>query len=383
MLFRSGQTGDAGIIFKGKNIFEVVDCKKSPTGQFLHIGFMRNGSLSVKDLVTASVLEERRSDAMRNHSAAHLLQFALREVLGNHVHQAGQLVDNDVCRFDFNHFSPMTPEEIKKVENFVNDMILASMPVSIEEMSQKEATAKGAMALFSEKYGDVVRVVSMGDKSMELCGGTHVKNTSQIGLFRILKESSVAAGVRRIEAVTGRNLLKFVDYTEGELNKAVDTLKAGSISDLNQKVAQVLAEVKAKDKEIDALSQKMASSKIASLMETAKDIFGVKMVRASFNDMKLEALRAMGDKIKDFDEPAIAVLTTVNDVKASILVVATKKAVKMGVHSGNLVKKVTSLVGGSGGGRPDSAMGGITDVFKIDELMAGADEMLEAMLKKD
>ena len=206
---------------------------------------------------------------------------------------------------------------------------------------------------------------------------------SQIGLFRILKESSVAAGVRRIEAVTGRNLLNFVDYTEGELTKAVDTLKAGSISDLNQKVAQVLAEIKAKDKEIDALSQKMASSKIASLMETAKDICGVKMVRASFNDMKIDALRAMGDKIKDFDEPAIAVLTTVNDVKASILVVATKKAVKMGVHSGNLVKNITALVGGSGGGRPDSAMGGITEVFKIDELMAGADEMLGEMLKKN
>ncbi|MEG1971729.1 MAG: DHHA1 domain-containing protein, partial [Oscillospiraceae bacterium] len=250
-----------------------------------------------------------------------------------------------------------------------------------EEMSQKEAREKGAMALFSEKYGDVVRVVSMGNKSVELCGGTHVKNTADIGLFRIIKESSVAAGVRRIEAVTGRNFLNFVEYTEAELNKTAATLKAGSVGDLNQKAEQMLLEMKEKDKEIEDLGQKMASNRMAALMKNAKDIKGVKMVRASFNDVKTEALRTMGDKIKDFDIPAVAVLSTVNDVKASILVVATKTAVQMGVNSGKLVKQLTALVGGSGGGRPDSAMGGTIEVFKIDEIMAGADEMLSDMIK--
>ena len=376
-----GQTGDCGIIFSGKNIFEVIDCKKSPTGQFLHIGFMKNGTLSVGEKVSTSVLTERRSDTMRNHSAAHLLQFALREVLGTHVHQAGQLVDNGICRFDFNHFSPMTADEVKEVENLVNNLILSALPVSIEEMSQNEAREKGAMALFSEKYGDVVRVVSMGGKSVELCGGTHVANTSQIGLFKIIKESSVAAGVRRIEAVTGRNLLIHIEETDKEVNKALSTLKAGSICDLDQKVNLLLSEIKEKDKEIEALNQKLASGQVKNLLSTAKDICGVKMLRASFNDMKIEALRTIGDRIKDMNQPVIAVLSTVNDVKATILVVSTKEAVKMGVHSGNLVKKLTAKVGGSGGGRPDSAMGGFTEIFKLDELMAGADEMLQEMLE--
>ncbi len=375
-----GQTGDSGIIFKDKNIFKVIDTQKSPTGQFLHIGIMESGSLKKGDRVSASVLKQRRQDTMKNHSAAHLLQAALREVLGNHVHQAGQLVDSGICRFDFNHFSPMTAEEIKKVENLVNEMILSAIPVTVESMGIKEAREKGAMALFSEKYGDVVRVVSMGDRSVELCGGTHVSNTSEIGLFKIIKESSVAAGVRRIEAVTGRNLLIHIDETEREISNALSSLKAGSLSDLTPKIEALVSEIKEKDKEIEKLNSKLASGQIDSILSTAKTIGEVKMLRASFNDMKTDALRTMGDKIKEFDEPVVAVLSSATDVKTTLLVVASKKAVALGVHAGQMVKKLTAMVGGSGGGRPDSAMGGYTDVFKTDEVMAGADELLTAML---
>ena len=377
-----GQTGDCGIIYLGKNLFNVVDTQKSPTGQFLHIGFMENGSLHKGDRVVTTVLTERRQDTMKNHSAAHLLQYALREVLGTHVHQAGQLVDKDICRFDFNHFSPMTTEEIKKVENLVNELILSALPVTVESMGIEEARQKGAMALFSEKYGDVVRVVSMGGKSIELCGGTHVSNTSEIGLFKIVKESSVAAGVRRIEAVTGRNLLKYIENTDMEVNKALSTVKAGALADLTPKIEALVNENKAKDKEIEMLNGKLASGKLESILATGKDVAGVKMLRASFNDMKVDALRTMGDKIKDLDEPVVAVLSSSTEEKGQLLIVASKKAVKLGVHSGKMVKSLTALAGGSGGGRPDSAMGGYTEVFKIDEIMAGADELLESMLNK-
>lgn len=377
-----GQVGDMGIISDGKSVFNVYDCKKSPTGQFLHIGEMIEGSLLSNSEVTATVEKPRHNSIMRNHTAAHLLQFALRDVLGTHVHQAGQLVDSEFCRFDFTHFAAVTPEELTQIELRVNDMIFSCLPVSVTEMSQEEAKKKGAMALFSEKYGDTVRVVDVGGQSIELCGGTHVDNTSKLGLFKILKESSVAAGVRRIEAVTGSGILSYINEMHEQIASAAELLKVGSGSDLAIKIGALQAELKAKDREIDSMSQRLASSQIKSLFANAKEVDGVRIITASFNDTTPDALRALGDKVKEFSEPVLAVLTSINDTKASILSVASKTANEKGVHAGKLIKELTAMVGGSGGGRPDSAMGGTSEVSKIDEAVSKVGEMLKKMLTK-
>jgi len=376
-----GQVGDLGIISVGSNVFKVNDCKKSPTGQFLHIGEMVEGSINAGEAVTASVLLPNRRDIMRNHTAAHLLQYALREVLGNHVHQAGQLVDADFCRFDFTHFSAVTAEELARIEALVNEMIFSCLPVTVAEMTQDEAKAKGAMALFSEKYADIVRVVNIGDRSVELCGGTHVDNTAKLGLFKILKESSVAAGVRRIEAVTGAGVLAHIAEMQRQLDMSAQALKLGNCSEVPAKIAALQAELKAKDREIDQMSQKLAASQISGLFADAKDANGVKVVTAAFNDSTPDALRTMGDRIKDSAEPVVAVLTSINGPKASILAVASKAAVAKGVHSGNLIKQLTALLGGRGGGKPDSAMGGTDKIFEVDEAVAKAPELVAAMVK--
>ena len=375
-----GQVGDSGILFDANSTFQVLDTKKSVNSHFMHIGEMKAGMIRVGDELTAEIDSLRRDSIMRNHSACHLLQAALREVLGTHVHQSGSYVDENLCRFDFSHFSAMTSDEIARVENIVNDMILAALPVTVETMSQDEAKAKGAMALFGEKYGDAVRVVDMGGRSIELCGGTHVDNTSRVGLFKIVKESSIAAGVRRIEAVTGRGVLGLIDADRHLMDMACEALKVGSHAELPGKAAAVAAELKAKDKEIEEINGKLASMQTQALANTAVEVGSVKLVYASLNGIKPDILRKITDRFRDTDPSIVAVFSTTLDGKASIAASCGKSAVEDGVHAGQLVKEICSLVGGSGGGRPDSAMGGASDIFKIDEAFVQIPSLVEKML---
>lgn len=374
-----GQVGDHGVITVGDNVFEVTDCKKSPTGFFMHIGKMKNGVLSRGDKVTAAVDIERRRAIMRNHSACHLLQSALQAVLGSHVHQSGSYVDDKTARFDFSHFSAMTTSEIKEVERKVNEMILGSHDVTCEEMPIAEAKKLGATALFGEKYGDRVRVVTMEDCSLEFCGGTHVDNTAKLGLFRIAKESSVAAGIRRIEATTGWGVLRMMEEQENLLYSATAALKAGSPIELPEKAAAISAELKSKERELAALEEKLASSRIEELFTNPREINGTYFVCAAFNDLKPEALRMICDKVKANRPNVVLVLSTVMEGKGSIAVACGVNAVAAGVNAGKIVKAITSMTGGNGGGRPDSAMGGVVDIFKIDEATAQIPDVIRAM----
>ena len=376
-----GQVGDIGVIKSGNMEFKVLDCKKSPTGLIMHIGEMVNGIFTENDNVTAEVSSKTRNATMRNHSACHLLQRALQEVLGSHVHQAGSYVDPFGCRFDFSHFDAMTPEQIDKVEYLVNDMILSSMPVTTTEMPIDEAKKLGAMALFGEKYGKIVRVVNAGDRSIEFCGGTHVDNTAKIGLFKIIKESSVAAGVRRIEAVTGRGILKLIDQNNSIMLKAAENVKAGNINELPSKTEAMAEDLKNKEKEIDRLTQVIADIRTSTLLDNAVDVNGIKCVTASFTGVKVDALRKMSDKIKDYAPNMVGVLVSINEEKGTMIAACGKNAIEKGVHAGKLIKKLTSMVGGNGGGKPDSAMGGASDIYKIDEALAKVTEIVEEMTK--
>ncbi len=377
-----GQVGDTGSIVDGTAVFQVTDCKKSPSGQFMHIGKMESGCLAVGDTVDASIDEKRRRAIMRNHSCCHLLQAALREVLGDHVHQAGSYVDDERLRFDFSHFAAMTPEEIRAVEKKVNAKILEGLPISIKEMPIEEAKKMGAMALFGEKYGDVVRVVNMSGYSIEFCGGTHLDNTSKVGLFKIISESSVAAGVRRIEATTGLGVLHLLDEANETIVKSAENLKLANPADLVSRTHTVAVELKEKEKELEALNQKMASGKAEELLNNAKEICGVRVVGATFANMKPETVRAMCDTLKEKFPTIVAVLATSNEGKGNICAACGKEAVKLGVHAGKLIKEVSQIAGGNGGGRPDSAMAGVKDVFKMDEAIAAVPSILEKMLQK-
>ncbi len=377
-----GQKGDIGTITVGPAVFEVYDCRKSASGKYLHIGEMKRGSISAGDIVTAAVNVTNRADITRNHTACHLLQQALREVLGSHVHQSGSMVDNNVCRFDFSHFSPVTSEELARVEDIVNGMIFDAMDATASYMGINEAREMGAMALFSEKYGDTVRVMNIGGRSIELCGGVHVSNTAQIGTFKIIKESSVAAGIRRIEAVTGRGVLKHLSELEAQIGAVADALKISANSDVVAKVNALVAESREKDRSITQLSQKIAAAQVNELLAAAKEIKGIKLITASFNGTSPDALRTLGDQIKDASGNAAAVLISTNADKVSILAVCGKEAVGAGLHAGKLVKEITSLVGGSGGGRPDSAMGGINDKAKINEALSQSVTIIESMFTK-
>ncbi len=343
---------------------------------------MVSGMMSVDETVRACIAVHRRRAVMRNHTACHLLQQALREVLGNHVHQAGSMVDNEICRFDFSHFSAMTPKELDRVEYLVNDMILSALDVNVSTMSLDEAKEMGAMALFGEKYGDVVRVCNAGGRSIELCGGTHVDNTSKIGLFKILKESSVAAGVRRIEAVTGRGVLRLIDDTNAMLSDVATTLKVGSHGEIPAKVSTVVSELKAKDKEIERLNQKIADLQVDGLFDNAQEVGPVQVIYAVFTGTKPDALRAMADKIKSNAPRMVAILGTIQDGKATLAAACGPEAVANGVHAGKLMKEVTALVGGSGGGKPDTAMGGASEIFKLDEAFVQIPSIIEKMIQK-
>ncbi len=374
-----GQVGDRGSINDGPSTFAVEDCKRSPTGQYLHVGRMESGLIRVGDGVKARVTEDVRMATMRNHTACHLLQKALREVLGDHVHQAGSYVDERRCRFDFTHFAAMTEEELAEVEDIVNRMIMAALDVDISEMPIDEAKKLGAMALFGEKYGDTVRVVNVSGRSIEFCGGTHVDNTSRIGLFKILSESSVAAGVRRIEATTGTGVLEYIDQLNATMAETAATLKVNGIAEIPQKSAALMAELKNREKEIDSLNDKLAKLRVEALLLGAKTAGSVRVVTGKLEGVRPEGLRIMGDHVKYGAPDCVAVLAGINDDKASILVVCGLDALKEGAHAGKIVKEICALAGGSGGGRPDGAMGGGTPE-KVDAALASAAEIIETLM---
>ena len=371
-----GQVGDSGTITCGENVFTVTDTRKSGSGHFIHVGTVTHGTFQMGDTVTAAVDENRRMSIMRNHTACHLLQKALQEVLGDHVHQAGSMVDDKVCRFDFSHFSAVTPEELEKVEARVNELILEANPVTTTEMPIEEAKKLGAMALFGEKYGDTVRVVNANNKSIELCGGTHVDNTAKLGLFKILKESSVAAGIRRIEAVTGRGVLEYMAENQALMNTAAQNLKLGSPAELPQKTAQVMAELKAKEKALSDLENKMAASAAADLFKNAVTVKGLQVVTGMPGEMKPDALRLMIDEARGNHPDAVIALGSVFGGKGTIAVACGTEAVKAGVNAGKLVRALCQLTGGNGGGRPDSAMGGAGDPEKIAEALTHLPELI-------
>lgn len=376
-----GQVGDTGVMDSARAHLRVTDTTKNASGIFFHHCVVENGEITVGDEVTAQVERERREAIMRNHTAAHLLQAALRKVLGTHVEQAGQLVNGRHVRFDFTHFSALTAEELAQVERLVNGEILKGVPVIVREMPIEEAKKQGAMALFGEKYGDVVRVVRAGDFSIELCGGTHADNTAKLGLFKITAESSVAAGVRRIEGVTGFGVYELLNQTLSRMNEAAESLKANGADDVVRRAVQVMRELKAREKENEALSAKLAAGQVQDLLEKAKEVGGVKLVTAVLPGTASDALRTLCDTLRSNSEDAVAVLATVNGEKAAIAAAVGKQAQKKGAHAGNLVREVAKLAGGNGGGRPDSAMAGAKDPGKLESALGQAEAILAGMLK--
>ena len=370
-----GQVGDVGPISSADALIAIDNTTKNHAKNFIHHGIINAGTISVGDRV------QTEGAIMRNHTAAHLLQAALRMVLGDHVEQAGQLVDEKYVRFDFTHFSALTPEELHRVETIVNGVILSGTPVECREMPIEEAKKLGAMALFGEKYGSIVRVVSVGDFSKEFCGGTHVDNTGRIGLFKILSESSVAAGVRRIEAVTGLNALRYLDETLAQLGAVASALKVTSTSGLAQRAEQMAAELKEKDRTIESLNAKMADMRINGLFEGAKEINGVRVITALFSATPANALRTMCDKIRDSAPNVVAVLAATQDGKANIAVTVGKDAQQKGLNAGKIVREVAKVAGGNGGGKAEFAMAGAKDLTKLDEALAAAEGIVDAMMQ--
>ena len=378
-----GQVGDIGVIKIGESVFEVSNTTKDPDGIVLHHGTLNGDSVKVGDRAVTVYDEETRKATMRNHTAAHLLQAALRKVLGTHVEQAGQLVDSKEVRFDFTHFAALTADELANVEALVNGEILAAEEVATREMPIAEAKAMGAMALFGEKYGDTVRVVKAGDFSIELCGGTHADNTGKLGLFKIISESSVAAGVRRIQAVTGKNFLKYVDEKNELIYKASSALKLGNVNELAAKAASIAAELKQKEKEIEQLKAQIAKSQSASLLEGASEVNGIKIICADIGEGGAEKVRAALDSAKDFGDDIIMVAASIMKEKGTVSFgcMCGKGAIKKGAHAGNIIREVAKVAGGSGGGKPDSAMAGGKDITKIAEAVEKAAEIAGSFIK--
>ena len=380
-----GQVGDKGVISTASGKAEVVDVQKVVAGKFAHKVKVTEGALSVGQKVELHVDKRNRDDIMRNHSAAHLLQAALREVLGDHVHQAGQLVDADRVRFDFSHFSAMTDEEKLRVESLVNANILKGLDVETKEMPIKEAEKLGAMALFGEKYGETVRVVTMGEDdeiaSREFCGGTHVDNTSRIGLFKLISEASVASGVRRIEGVTGRGVLRLISEHSEEIKKAAAILKTANPFELVNRCAAVMQEVKDLEKERDELQSSINAIRAKTIMGSTVDIKGVKVASAMLSNIKPDALKKMAEDIKSQFDDVVVVIAGVYGDKANLVAACGKNAVAGGAHAGKIVGKVAALTGGKGGGRPDTAMAGVGDRFKIDEALAQVNDIVAGFIK--
>ncbi|MBR4320604.1 MAG: alanine--tRNA ligase, partial [Oscillospiraceae bacterium] len=376
-----GQVADHGKIFTDNAKFKVTAVTKDEDGHYLHFGVMKSGSLHVGDDVETKVCSKFRNKVMRNHTAAHLLQAALRQVLGDHVHQAGQLVNEKACRFDFSHFSAMTTEEIQKVEALVNTWILEAMPVEVNEMPIEQAKKLGAMALFGEKYGDVVRVVKAGEVSIEFCGGTHVKNTSNIGLFKIVSENSVASGVRRIEAVTGEGVIELLNSLQNTINESAKALKLNNPAELPAKCVSITAQLKETEKTVESLRQKMAGNALDEILKSAKIVKDVEVIGAKVQNANADMLRKMGDQMKSTDKPLIAVLAGVGGEKGQLYCICTKSALAKGAHAGNIVKKVAALTEGKGGGRPDSAMAGIGKQELVDKAFAELESIVAEFVK--
>ena len=376
-----GQVADNGLLTGPECSLRVLDVKKTPKGYYVHTCVLESGIVKVGDHLNAQVDKEYRMSVCRNHTATHLLQAALREVLGDHVHQAGSYQDAEITHFDFTHFSAVTPEELARVQKIVNDKIYESMNVTVKEMPIEEAKKLGAMALFGEKYGKVVRVVNIEGWSTEFCGGTHVKNTAQIGGFKIVSESSVAAGIRRIEAVTGRNLLVRANLQEAMLHTVANTLKANNITSLPIRAEAVMAENKAMSKELEEIKAKVAASKVDSLFDNAEEADGVKIASAYFTGTTGDTLRGMCDSIRDKAvNPCVAVLVGKTDDKVTMAVTVNKLAQEKGLKAGVLVKEISAIAGGKGGGKPDFAMAGLKDETKIDEALAAVKGIVEKQL---
>ena len=380
-----GQVGDTGEIHgPDGSVFSVADAKKSPTGYSLHIGKVISGSFKGGETVTAEVNALRRRAITRNHTAAHLLQAALREVLGAHVHQAGQMVDDTVCRFDFNHLEGVSAEELRRIEQRVNEMALDALPVTSSEMSMEQAKEKGALALFGSKYSETVRVLDIAGQSIELCGGTHVSNTAEIGLLKILHESSVAAGVRRIEAVTGMGVLRYLEEQQALILRSCEALKLGSPAELPAKAAAMSAQLKALQKKNDELTQKMAGEQTAQLTEDMLAIGPVRLFTATMQMDGVPALKATADTLKAKHPDIVGVIASGDpEGKINLIAFAGKDAVAAGINAGKLMQEVAKAAQGSGGGRPDNAMGGASNPDKVEQALALAAGIVKAQLEAE
>jgi len=375
-----GQVGDIGTISTKNGEVKIENCIKTADGKFLHTGIVESGLIENGLAAKVQIDLKRRMAISRNHTTTHLLHKALRTVLGDHVHQAGSLVEPNKLRFDFSHFSAMTAEELKTVEDMTNKAILDSLTVDVQEMPIDEAKKLGAMALFGEKYGNTVRVVKVGDYSVEFCGGTHIKNTSQAGLVKVLGENSVAAGVRRLEALTGEAAIMYYTEKENLLNEVSQALKA-SPQDSLKKVESLRQEIKSLDKEIEKLRNKLVSGETDDILTKAADVKGVKVFSARFDTLDMEGLRNTGDMLKNKIESGVVVLGSSYGDKVSFIVTATKDVMERGIHSGNIIKEVAKIAGGGGGGRPDMAQAGGKDPLKINEALKAAISVIEAQIK--
>ena len=376
-----GQSPDEGTITLEHNVFTVTNVQKDKAGKYLHYGVMDHGTLEVEQKVSCIVDRERRDAISRAHSATHLLQAALQTVLGDHVHQAGSLNTPDHLRFDFTHFSAITEEEIKAITEYVNDAILEGLPITTKVMGIDEAKKEGAMALFGEKYGDTVRVVSMGDISKELCGGTHLTNTAKIGSFTIVSEGSVASGVRRIEAMVGKENLRLSAANTFQLRKAAAAMKT-TPQDLLTHLEQVIKEGKELRQQLDQMQSKLLASDAERFLYAAKKVEGLNVITTTLSSMSAGALRKIGDMLREKDDSVVAVLSSVSDEKITFNAVCGKKAVAAGIKAGDLIRTVTAITGGSGGGKPDSAMGGGKDPLMLDNALAVVDNFVSEHVKK-
>ena len=374
-----GQVADHGVITAGDAKFEVTNVLKNKGGKFMHYGKVLSGQFRVGDTVTASIDVDRRKAIMRAHSATHLLDAALKKVLGDHVHQAGSLVEPDRLRFDFTHFEAITPEQLSEIDRLVNDAILEGYPVVTEVLPIEEAKKKGAVAMFGEKYGDVVRVVEMGDFSMEFCGGTHLDNTAKAGPFRIKSEASIASGVRRIEATVGKLTLETVNRNQRVLFHAAQMMKTNP-GELENKIDQQLNEMKEMRHALEKFKAEASLGEARQFLMSAKEVGGLKVVTSNKNGLDANALRQMGDFLRDKEPNVVAVLSSVNGEKITFLAVCGPEAVKKGIKAGDLVKNVCAICGGKGGGKPDSAMGGGSDLLKLDDALASVDDFVAAKL---
>ncbi len=375
-----GQCADHGVLMMGDSRFKVTDVQKDKGGRYLHSGTMESGSLKVDDIVCAAIDVERRKGIMRAHSATHLLQKALKSVLGDHVQQAGSLVEPDRLRFDFSHYSAVTPDELSKIDAIVQSAVLEGYPVDVREMPIDEAKKLGAMALFSEKYGDTVRVVNMGGYSIELCGGTHLDNTAKVGPFRIESEGSVASGVRRIEAITGKACLAEMELARQRVYNACAILKTKP-GEMAEKLESQIEEIKTLKRTVEAFKAREAAGEVDRFLFGARDVADLRVITATIPNADANKLRQMGDMLRDKDANVVAVLSSVNDGKITFLAVCGKNAVAKGVKAGELVKLVCTTCGGSGGGKPDSAMGGGKDVEKVDNALAMVDDFVASKLQ--